>query len=988
MTFELAAAIVLFLLTVFGLLFGLTRTSGVGSGSFPNRGRFFVGLIIWILTSILAVFMSFPGYADWFMPTVYPVLKISFLAMFLTGFFLLITTVVAFPVHMDYNRREIDGRSDRIALLENIRQIAGQPYPITESFGLVLRELASFLVVRKGAVFLINPSRREMYLVAQIGLDKNEMSRLERFPIGQDIVSRSATEQMPFISGDLITSDAASRKLILAGRDITLSAAAVPLHSRDRSLGSLLVLSDKPFRFEKRDRMLLNAAAEALAGVVENNRLSRENQKLARLLEEGAGRLDNLRRNLGLLAKSDERKEALTSVCRYLTERYNAVGCRVVMLADGEIEEVARFESASGLNNRSESYRTAIIDAIMKKKMVILNQEARAQDGSAYIARSTLLCPVQVRMPGEYALLIEAPGDGLAINESFLEDIEGITGFITVSLNISGLQEADTFNQVFVRGLLNILRIRHDAPVTAMLNQFLEEVSKTIRRTTSALVFIQDQKYGYRLLDACHMSGEAPSDCTFLPGEGPIGKMAAAGEILQFVGRAQVERAWQDVESVNRDFFSRLFGEKGYPNYQFNIPVRVLDEVAAVVAVFDYGGSSRLNDKEKGILQLAAQLLSIKLSMARMGDRMFEDLSGESLNKVGSVLNRINNDLATIMGRAQLMARQPDISGKTRYASDEILKASESAADSIKRLQEGIRPGEKPLSGADRSVKEKLEAFLESRHVTENLYMFDGHRPVMLQKEIEQLDRFVPAEENLYPLLESVLRKFVTVVEEGEEVFIKSECRNDNLYVNLIRGSRDRYRQFDPAQIDFGDPDVMPRDIIDENLLVALVRSRGRVSFDRFGRRPTYISFRFPISDIQGVSPTENVADKSMSGLKLLAIDDQQMILDLLSGICGSLGLDLTAEQNPARGVEMFKRGEYDIVMVDLAMGEVSGWDIAREIKRYSPDTPVIMMTGWGMRLSPEETARGGVDYTLAKPFRIEQLTEIINQARLKRISS
>ncbi len=371
-----------------------------------------------------------------------------------------------------------------------------------------------------------------------------------------------------------------------------------------------------------------------------------------------------------------------------------------------------------------------------------------------------------------------------------------------------------------------------------------------------------------------------------------------------------------------------------------------------------------------------------------MGDRMFEDLSGESLNKVGSVLNRINNDLATIMGRAQLMARQPDISGKTRYTADEIIKASESAADSIKRLQEGIRPTEKLPSRPDRSVKEKLEAFLEDRHVTGNLYMFDDHQPVMLQKEIEQLDRFVPAEENLYPLLESVLRKFVAVVEEGDEIFLKSEHWNDNLYISLIRGSRDRYRQFDPTRIDFGDPDVMPRDIVDEDLLAALVRSRGQVSFDRFGRRPTYLSFRFPISDLQDVSPTGKVAGKGMSGLKLLAIDDQQMILDLLSGICGSLGLDLTTEQNPARGVEMFKRDKYDIVMVDLAMGEVSGWDIAREIKRHSPDTPVIMMTGWGMRLSSEETARGGVDYTLAKPFRIEQLTEIIDQARLKRISS
>ena len=164
---------------------------------------------------------------------------------------------------------------DRIALLENIRQIASQPYPVTELFALVLKELGSFLVLQKGAVFMINPSRREMFLVAQIGLNKEEMARLERFPMGRDLISQSASEQAPFISGDLASSDSASRKLILAGRELTLSAAALPLSSRDRSLGALLVLSDKPYRFENQDRMLLMAAAEAVAGVIESNRLSR-----------------------------------------------------------------------------------------------------------------------------------------------------------------------------------------------------------------------------------------------------------------------------------------------------------------------------------------------------------------------------------------------------------------------------------------------------------------------------------------------------------------------------------------------------------------------------------------------------------------------------------------------------------------------------------------------------------------------------------------
>ena len=124
-----------------------------------------------------------------------------------------------------------------------------------------------------------------------------------------------------------------------------------------------------------------------------------------------------------------------------------------------------------------------------------------------------------------------------------------------------------------------------------------------------------------------------------------------------------------------------------------------------------------------------------------------------------------------------------------------------------------------------------------------------------------------------------------------------------------------------------------------------------------------------------------------MTGLRILAIDDQQMILDLLSGICQSLGHHLTAMLDPVAGMDKFRRENFDMVMVDLAMGEVSGWDVAREVKLYSPETPVIMITGWGMDLNPEEVRRAGVDFTLTKPFKIEQLTEIIQSARQKHLS-
>jgi len=985
MTIELAGSILFFILAVVALLFSLTKTSHVTGEDFPNRFRFYAGMASWILAGILAVFVSFPGYSEWFVPAIYPVFKGVLLGVFFVGFFLILTTLTAFPVHMAYFRREIDGRTDRIALLENIRQITAQPYPITELFNLALKELGSHLAVQKGALFLINPSHREMYLAAQIGLDKEELGRLERFPIGQDIISQAATEQQPYISGDLAAADGTSRKLILAGRSAALSAAAIPLTSRDRSLGTLLILSDKPYRFEKRDRMLLSAAAEAIAGVVELGRLSRENQKLSQRAEEQQAQTDFLRDMLNRQAQDPTNEKTLAALCRYLAERYQAPVCRVITVSQGELVTLARFADGD-VGRESQSFQVAVIEALRQRKMVVLNQEAKDQNGNTYISRSALLCPLQVKA-GEYALLLEAAGNSLPLTNQFLTDLESVMAVAMMSLNSAASENADRLSRSVVTTLLNILKIDYGRSGADTLPSFLRETVNLLGDDATALILAPGKDGGYRVLDGRPRPDERVMEAVFHSGDGPIGKTVATGDVIEHKGRRQVEAAWAELEPVNQDFLNHLFGEKGAPVYQITIPIMAMEQLAAVVVVFRHSGDLSRTDREKGALQLAAQLVSIRLSMARLAERGVSVGPSMEGPETGHILNEINNDLSAIVGRAQLLDGQSDVSGRVRYTAAEILRAAEHITQAVKNLQQGIVPPIE-LAGAEAAdLNNRLEKLLESRHVTGNLYVFDDNRPIMLQKDFVSPSPFIPRGDNFYPFVQSVLRQFVAMLEEGDEVLVKSEVRAGYFYLSLVRGSREKHRRFDPATHDFGEPDVLPREVATDSLLLALVDNNGSVSFDRFGRRPTYLSFRFPCSDTAVAAQPAKPAS-AVAGLKVLAIDDQQMILDLLTGIGQSLGLELTAVRNPKDGLDLFRQGRFDLVLVDLALGRMSGWDVAREIKRMAPETPVILLTGWGIEVSPEEAARGGVDYTLAKPFRIEQLTEILARAGSRHISS
>lgn len=86
----------------------------------------------------------------------------------------------------------------------------------------------------------------------------------------------------------------------------------------------------------------------------------------------------------------------------------------------------------------------------------------------------------------------------------------------------------------------------------------------------------------------------------------------------------------------------------------------------------------------------------------------------------------------------------------------------------------------------------------------------------------------------------------------------------------------------------------------------------------------------------------------------------------------------VTAEGGQA-GIEAFAascdRGEpFDAVITDLGMPHVGGRQVAEAVKVASPDTPVIMLTGWGGRLSAEGSIPPGVSEVLSKPLRLADI--------------
>jgi CheY-like chemotaxis protein len=91
---------------------------------------------------------------------------------------------------------------------------------------------------------------------------------------------------------------------------------------------------------------------------------------------------------------------------------------------------------------------------------------------------------------------------------------------------------------------------------------------------------------------------------------------------------------------------------------------------------------------------------------------------------------------------------------------------------------------------------------------------------------------------------------------------------------------------------------------------------------------------------------------------------------------------EVVVAENGAEGLERFQSATFDLVLTDLAMPGISGWQVAQAVKAARPDVPVVLVTGWGVELPPEQLRANGVDLVMTKPFRLQEVLEVVATLR------
>lgn len=114
---------------------------------------------------------------------------------------------------------------------------------------------------------------------------------------------------------------------------------------------------------------------------------------------------------------------------------------------------------------------------------------------------------------------------------------------------------------------------------------------------------------------------------------------------------------------------------------------------------------------------------------------------------------------------------------------------------------------------------------------------------------------------------------------------------------------------------------------------------------------------------------------------KALVIDDDIATLEFMKFQLKDEGFDVTTAERGQRALDFVRETEFDIILTDLNLPDLNGVELVKQSKQISPDTEIIMITGFGSMEKAIEATKAGAFHYVEKPVNFDELILLIGKA-------
>lgn len=123
------------------------------------------------------------------------------------------------------------------------------------------------------------------------------------------------------------------------------------------------------------------------------------------------------------------------------------------------------------------------------------------------------------------------------------------------------------------------------------------------------------------------------------------------------------------------------------------------------------------------------------------------------------------------------------------------------------------------------------------------------------------------------------------------------------------------------------------------------------------------------------------MSDHNSTEAKILVVDDEKIMRDLVQRILNKAGYQVETKDNGEAALERLAEDDFDMVISDVNMPGVGGFELLKEVKKQYPQTAVIMMTGYADTFTIKDALMFGADEYITKPFKHYEVTVVVERA-------
>jgi GAF domain-containing protein/ActR/RegA family two-component response regulator len=429
------------------------------------------------------------------------------------------------------------------------------------------------------------------------------------------------------------------------------------------------------------------------------------------------------------------------------------------------------------------------------------------------------------------------------------------------------------------------------------------------------------------------------------------------------------------------------------------VPMTAGERVLGLIVL--RGGQRPFGVADERLLLNIAHLAALALRSVRLFEersRAYGELAAaqdqlvrtEKLRALGEMASGVahdfNNLLASVLGRAQLLMRRVQDPQQLQWLRV-IERSALDGSQTVRRLQEFTRiRRDQPMVPLDvtQIVRDALD-------ITQSRWREEPVSRGILVEVRTQLDPVPPILGDASELREALTNLILNAVDampSGGTLTLQTRATEDHVDVivadtgvGIPADVRDRI--FDPFFTTKGPKGTG----LGLSMTYGIVsRHGGFVTVDSEDGRGSTFRLSFPSAAMvePPPAPAPRVATGPVRQLRCLVVDDEEPVRAMLADAVESAGHRATVVEGGAEAIARFRAEPFDVVLTDLAMPRVSGWQVARAVKQIAPRVPVFLVTGFGIELSPEERRAHGVDVILVKPLQIQEILDALAEAARK----